>query len=309
MQSTCHGGGRQSSGALARTSWSGIRASSPRSPRWNSGRGRLLLGGGHPAAGVPMIDGVKVRPLKPIHDERGYLMEMLRSDWPEFSKFGQVYVTIAYPNVVKGWHYHKVQTDNFVVVKGAAKVVCYDNRSGSKTKGEVNEFFPGEGNPILIQIPPFVVHGFKAIAGVKLPVYGTGRNRREWIHAEDHGSALFALLTRRGVEGETFNIGTGERRSTLDVAAGVVDALDKPRTLIGRVADRPGHVASHAVDSGKLRRATAWRPRRSFDRELPKVVAWYAEHVPWWRATILGSARAYFVERYPGLVPAVASME
>ena len=148
-----------------------------------------------------------------------------------------------------------------------------------------------------------------AIAGVKLPVYGTGRNRREWIHAEDHCSALFALLTRRGVEGETFNIGTGERRSTLDVAAGVVDALDKPRTLIGRVADRPGHVASHAVDSGKLRRATAWRPRRSFDRELPKVVAWYAEHVPWWRATILGSARAYFVERYPGLVPAVASME
>ncbi len=112
-----------------------------------------------------MIDGVKVRPLKPIHDERGYLMEMLRSDWPEFTKFGQVYVTVAYPNVVKGWHYHKVQTDNFVVVKGAAKVVCYDNRQGSKTKGEVNEFFPGEGNPMLIQIPPLVVHGFKAIGG------------------------------------------------------------------------------------------------------------------------------------------------
>ncbi len=112
-----------------------------------------------------MIEGVKVRPLKPIHDERGYLMEMFRSDWPEFAKFGQVYVTVAYPGVVKGWHYHKVQTDNFVVVKGTAKVVCYDNRPGSRTKGEVDEFFPGERNPLLIQIPPPVVHGFKAIGG------------------------------------------------------------------------------------------------------------------------------------------------
>lgn len=112
-----------------------------------------------------MIDGVKVRPLKPIHDERGYLMEMLRSDWPEFEKFGQTYITIAYPGVVKGWHYHKIQTDNFIVVKGTAKVVCYDNRPNSKTKGEVNEFFPGEKNPILVQIPPLVVHGFKAIGG------------------------------------------------------------------------------------------------------------------------------------------------
>ena len=112
-----------------------------------------------------MIDGVKVRPLKPIHDERGYLMEMIRSDWPEFAKFGQVYITIAYPGVVKGWHYHKVQTDNFIIVKGTAKVVCYDSRQGSKTKGDVNEFFPGERNPMLIQIPPLVVHGFKAVGG------------------------------------------------------------------------------------------------------------------------------------------------
>src|SRR5437870_2521183 len=108
---------------------------------------------------------LKVRPLKPIHDERGYLMEMLRSDWPEFTRFGQVYVTIGYPNIVKGWHFHKVQTDNFIVVRGQAKVVCYDNRDGSKTKGKVNEFFPGERNPMLIQIPPFVVHGFKAVGG------------------------------------------------------------------------------------------------------------------------------------------------
>ncbi len=126
--------------------------------------GRLLRGGS-----MEVIQGVQVRPLKQIHDERGYLMEMMRSDWPEFERFAQSYVTIAYPGIVKGWHYHKKQVDHFVVVQGAAKVVCYDNRAGSPTKGKVNEFFPGERNPLLIRIPSLVVHGFKAIA--EEPVY------------------------------------------------------------------------------------------------------------------------------------------
>ena len=91
-------------------------------------------------------------------------MELLRSDWPEFEKFGQVYVTAVYPGVVKGWHYHKKQTDNFVCVKGMAKVVLYDPREGSPTRGQVNEFFIGELNPMLVQIPPGVYHGFKGIS-------------------------------------------------------------------------------------------------------------------------------------------------
>ncbi len=118
---------------------------------------------------MDVIQGVQVRPLRQIHDERGYLMEMLRSDWPEFETFAQSYVTIGYPGIVKGWHYHKKQTDHFVVVHGTAKVVCYDNRPSSPTKGKVNEFFPGEKNPMLIKIPPLVVHGFKAVGGE--PVY------------------------------------------------------------------------------------------------------------------------------------------
>ncbi len=118
---------------------------------------------------MDLIQGVAVRPLRQNHDERGYLMEMLRKDWPEFEKFGQAYVTIGYPGIVKGWHYHKIQTDHFVVIHGAAKVVCYDGRDGSPTKGKVNEFFPGERNPMLIKIPPLVVHGFKAIGSE--PVY------------------------------------------------------------------------------------------------------------------------------------------
>lgn len=116
-----------------------------------------------------MIEGVTVRALRQIHDERGYLMEMLRSDWPEFEKFGQCYLTTAYPGVVKGWHFHKKQTDHFIVLRGTAKVVCYDNREDSKTKGEVNEFFPSERNPLLIKVPPLVLHGFKAVGDE--PVY------------------------------------------------------------------------------------------------------------------------------------------
>jgi dTDP-4-dehydrorhamnose 3,5-epimerase len=111
-----------------------------------------------------MIEGVMVRELRMIPDERGYLMEMLRSDWPEFERFGQVYVTAVYPGVVKGWHYHKIQTDHFICLHGMAKVVLYDGREGSPTQGEVNEFFLGWQRPRLLKIPPGVLHGFKGIS-------------------------------------------------------------------------------------------------------------------------------------------------
>ena len=111
-----------------------------------------------------MIDGVKIKKLKVIPDERGRLMEMLRSDDDLFVKFGQVYMTTAYPGVVKGWHFHKKQIDNFIVIKGMIKLVLYDSRDDSPTKGEINEFFLGEDNPLLIQIPPLVLHGFKCIS-------------------------------------------------------------------------------------------------------------------------------------------------
>lgn len=113
---------------------------------------------------MKMIQGVKVKKLKVIPDERGRLMEMLREDDDLFIRFGQVYLTSAYPGVVKGWHYHQKQTDHFVVVTGMMKVVLYDGREGSSTYGEVNEFFMGEHNQILLQIPPLVYHGFKCIS-------------------------------------------------------------------------------------------------------------------------------------------------
>lgn len=111
-----------------------------------------------------LIDGVKVKNLRVIPDERGRLMEMLRIDDEIFIKFGQAYITTAYPGVVKAWHYHKKQIDSFVVVKGMMKVVLYDTREESSTKGLLNEFFMGTYNPILLQIPALVYHGFKCIS-------------------------------------------------------------------------------------------------------------------------------------------------
>jgi dTDP-4-dehydrorhamnose 3,5-epimerase len=110
-----------------------------------------------------MIEGVVVRQLKSVVDERGWLMEILRKDWEVFEKFGQVYVTAAYPNVVKAWHMHKRQTDHLACITGMVKLVLYDDRKGSKTKGEINEFVMGEQNFMLVKVPPEVWHGFKVI--------------------------------------------------------------------------------------------------------------------------------------------------
>jgi dTDP-4-dehydrorhamnose 3,5-epimerase len=108
-----------------------------------------------------LIDGVRVKPLKVIPDERGRLAEALRADEEIFIKFGQVYYTTVSPGVTKAWHYHKKQVDNFVCVKGMIKLALYDDRDGSATKEKVNEFFIGDHNPMLVQIPPLVWHGFK----------------------------------------------------------------------------------------------------------------------------------------------------
>jgi len=120
-----------------------------------------------------MIDGVMVKKLKVIADERGRLMEILRADDEMFANFGQVYMTTAYPGVVKGWHYHKVQSDNMAVVHGMMKIVLYDGRKDSPTFGEVNEFFAGVHNPIAVHIPPLVYHGFKGIAEEEAIVVNT----------------------------------------------------------------------------------------------------------------------------------------
>jgi len=144
---------------------------------------------------VFLIEGVKVKKLKVIPDERGRLMEMLRCDDEFFSKFGQVYMTTAYPGVVKGWHYHKIQADNMVVVKGMMKVVLYDGRENSKSYKEINEFFIGENNPSLVHIPAGVMHGFKCIGEgeaicVNIPTEPYNYENPDEYRVEPHGGEI-----------------------------------------------------------------------------------------------------------------------
>jgi len=133
-----------------------------------------------------MIDGVRVTPLKAIPDERGRLMEIFRCDEPDFEKFGQVYLTTAYPGVVKAWHFHKKQTDNFVCVQGMMKVALYDARDGSPTRGEVNEFFLGVWNPVRLRIPNGVYHGFKCVSTGEAMIINTPTEPYRRDHPDEY---------------------------------------------------------------------------------------------------------------------------
>jgi len=110
------------------------------------------------------IEGVWIKDLKVIPDERGRLMEILRNDDEGFDRFGQVYLSTVRPGVVKGWHLHRVQEDLVTCVKGMVKLAMYDARDASPTQGLVREVFIGEHNPQLVRIPAGVYHGWKCIS-------------------------------------------------------------------------------------------------------------------------------------------------
>ena len=133
-----------------------------------------------------MIEGVVVKELKQITDERGWLIEIARSDWEQFQKFGQVYVTAAYPHVAKAWHMHKKQTDNIACIKGMVKLVLYDGRITSKTKGEINEFIIGEKKPTLVRVPPQIWHGFKTISEETALVMNIPTNLYNYKKPDEH---------------------------------------------------------------------------------------------------------------------------
>jgi dTDP-4-dehydrorhamnose 3,5-epimerase len=110
-----------------------------------------------------MIEGVLIHSLKQIPDERGKIMHMLRIDDPHFEKFGEIYFATVYPGVIKGWHIHKEMTLNYAVITGSIKLVLYDERENSSTKGELMELFIGDGNYSLVKVPPGVWNGFKGV--------------------------------------------------------------------------------------------------------------------------------------------------
>lgn len=110
-----------------------------------------------------MIEGVEINQLSIIPDERGMILKMLRRDDTVFREFGEIYFSVIYPGVIKGWHIHKKMTLNYAVISGIIKLVLYDDREGSPTKGEIQEIFLGRENYKLVTIPPMVWNGFKGV--------------------------------------------------------------------------------------------------------------------------------------------------
>jgi dTDP-4-dehydrorhamnose 3,5-epimerase len=113
-----------------------------------------------------MIDGVVVSPRRIIPDDRGRVMHVLKATDPEFEKFGEVYFSMVNPGVVKGWHLHKEMVINYAVPSGLIKLVLFDDREGSKTRGELNELYLGDGNYCLVKVPKLVWNGFKGVGVV-----------------------------------------------------------------------------------------------------------------------------------------------
>ena len=111
-----------------------------------------------------MIEGVQVVPLRRIPDERGTVMHMLRETDPHFQRFGEIYFSTIYRGVVKGWHRHREMTLNYACVFGRIKLVLYDDREGSPTRGEVMELFLGPDDYSLAIVPPEVWNGFKGMS-------------------------------------------------------------------------------------------------------------------------------------------------
>ncbi len=127
-------------------------------------------------------------------------------------------------------------------------------------------------------IPLFAV---RALDDRPLPMYASTKNRREWLHVDDHCRAIAAVLDR-GRVGETYNVGSGVERSIEEIADLVLSALDKPADLKTIVADRPGHDRRYLLDSAKIRTELGWQAEVSFDAGLAATVAWYADHRGWW---------------------------
>lgn len=113
-----------------------------------------------------MIHGVVIKKLNRIPDERGCVFHMLRKDDPEFEQFGEIYFSMIYPGVVKAWHLHTKMTLNYAVPVGMVKLVLYDDRENSPTKGELLELYIGEQNYCLVKIPPRIWNGFMGVGTI-----------------------------------------------------------------------------------------------------------------------------------------------
>ncbi len=148
--------------------------------------------------------------------------------------------------------------------------------------------FPEKFIPLMIS---------QALASQPLPVYGDGKNVRDWIHVSDHCRAL-DLVLRKGRDGEIYNISGECEMENIGVARRILRALGRPEDLLCFVADRPAHDRRYALDCTKLKNELGWEPRWDFDRGLAETIRWYQENSEWLRETRSGQYRDYFERHY-----------
>jgi dTDP-glucose 4,6-dehydratase len=146
-------------------------------------------------------------------------------------------------------------------------------------------------------IPLFVTN---ILEEKELPVYGSGTNTREWIHVDDHTRAILSLIDAKGVDGETFNIGSSVELSVLEITEKIIEVLGRGESLITYVEDRLGHVVRHAVDSSRLIKL-GWEPQLSFDKAMRDTVQWYVDNEDWWKPIKSGDFKEYYKQTYKTL--------
>jgi dTDP-glucose 4,6-dehydratase len=142
-------------------------------------------------------------------------------------------------------------------------------------------------------VPLFVTN---ALDGQPLPLYGDGRQVRDWLFVEDHCAGI-ELVLREGAPGEAYNIGGGDERENIDVAHAILELTGADRSLLRRVDDRPGHDRRYSLDTAKAR-ALGWAPVTSFDAGMRATVEWYRDNRAWWEPIKSGDFREYYERQY-----------
>ncbi len=148
--------------------------------------------------------------------------------------------------------------------------------------------FPEKLIPLLVS---------NALVDRELPIYGDGLNVRDWIHVSDHCAAL-ALVLEKGVPGNVYNVGAGNERNNLEIVEIILDVLQKPRSLIRYVKDRPGHDRRYAIDNTKIRNALGFEVAVPFRTGMEETVRWYLEHRDWWEKIKTGEYLSYYEKWY-----------
>ena len=137
----------------------------------------------------------------------------------------------------------------------------------------------------------------RALHDEALPVYGTGKNVRDWLHVKDHCAAI-DLILQKGREGEVYNIGGHNEKTNLEVVRLILEALDKPESLIHFVEDRKGHDLRYAINPEKIERELGWKPQYTFEKGIRETITWYLEHREWWQHILDGAYKEYFQKMY-----------